>query len=125
MYAAGSPDEVLRGLDRDGLSLMRIPELLHTVSRSEVDAAVKYGIGGRAIFQKDLRDKEGNRIDELNRDGQPTGFYESDYGTHQRIQRVFPKQGNNILLEFRGRCIAGFPTCHIMQPCVPAVPYLG
>lgn len=53
MYAVGSPDEVLQGVDRDGLSLVKIPELVHTVPRSELDGAVKYGIGGRAVFQKD------------------------------------------------------------------------
>lgn len=60
LYAAGSPDEVLRGLDRDGLSLVKFPELAEMVPQSELDATAKYGLSGRAIFQKHLLDADGN-----------------------------------------------------------------
>ncbi len=64
-YAAGSPDEVVQGLGRDGLSLLKIPGLVDVVRPKDVNAAVRYGLHGVAIFQGDVKDNEGRNIEEL------------------------------------------------------------
>lgn len=116
-YSASSTEDVLQGLRQDGLSLIKLPELVDTVSPSEIDATVRYGLGGRAIFQRNLKDDEGNYIPELDEEGRPTGFFASDYGRHQRIQRLIPhgKQGSNILVHFRSECVCD-PLAWSTQP---------
>ncbi len=114
-YGATSTEEVLRGLDRDGISRLRISELINSVPRQELKALIRYGLGGCAIFQGDARDDEGNRIEEVKK-GKQTGFVESDYGTYQRMQRLLPDgKESSLLRNFRGGCLAS--ALLVLLPC--------
>jgi hypothetical protein len=101
-YEVDSTDDVPGALDLRGLAVLQVPT--DGLAPREIQHAIAFSKGAKAIFQGPAVDKDGNGIDEVRPNGKKTGYWVSDYGTMQRRQRPIPDrgQGGDVLVDYRG-----------------------
>lgn len=100
-FKVDTPAAVANGVKERGVALLHLPNLKEAVSPEDIKHAKAFASHAVAIFEGPLLDENGGYVDEVDDDGNTTGYLESDYGTQQRRQRQIGDD-DDVLTDLRG-----------------------